>query len=238
MLVPFPLAIGVILGLVVGLVSGSWLWGLIVLVVAALAVGAALFFFADHIALRLIGARPLAAGGSQKLRNQLEELCARTGISEPDLYTVGAGSPAIASFGRSEPRLVVTDGLTDALTVVELEAAIARELGKSRAGSTTVDTLAVPFLTLPLAPFAGLRDRLLALFRGGDHDARVDLEGVGITRYPPGLAAALAKMAEGGGRPAGGSAATAHLWAVPEVDGQAAPGTYAFADRVELLAEL
>lgn len=233
MLLPVPLLIATVVAVIVGFAS-SWLWAVVAFVVVALAVAAAAYFFAESIALKLLGARPLNEQGSLQLRNQLEELCARTGVVEPDLYTVGAGAPAIASVGRKGNSLIVTDGLSDDLTVVELEAAVARELARTQSGSTTVDTLAVTFLTLPFGPFGGLANKALNFFRGGDHDARTDLDGIAITRYPPGMTAALNKM---GDRPSG-SAAVAHLWAVGSRTASSHAGNYGFDERLELLREL
>lgn len=234
LLVPLPALAGLVAAIVVGLISGSWLWALIAFVLVLALVFALAFYFADAITLRLLGGRPLREGGSHMLRNQLEELCARTGVTEPDLYTVGEGAPAIASFGRQRPSLVVTDGLSEDLTVVELEAAVARELARSRSGSMTVDTLAVTFLTLPFGLLGGLGTKLLHFVRGGDHDARTDLEGVEITRYPPGLSAALSKMK----MPANQPAAVSHLWSSGPNDDAAAIGRFGLAERLELLNEL
>jgi hypothetical protein len=238
MLIPIPLLIGLLLGIIVGVATGSFFAAWLTLLIVSMVVAVVLYFAADAIALKLLGARPLAADGSRQLRNSLDELCARTGLNEPMLYTTGPGSPAIASFGRREPSLVVTDGLSDDLTVVELEAALARELARSQSGATNVDTLAVPFVTLPFGMFEGLTRRILQWFRGGDYDARCDLEGVGITRYPPGLAAALRKMTEADSRSASGAAAVAHLWAVRPQTGKLAPGQYGVVERLELLSEL
>jgi hypothetical protein len=234
MLLPLPVVVGSTIAVIVGLVSGSWILAIVTLIVVALAVAVAAFYAADYLALRLLGARPLAEGATQALRNQLEELCARAGVAEPDLYTVGAGEPAIASCGRARPAFVVTDGLTESLTVVELEAAVARELARVRSGAGTVDTLAVPFVTLPLAPFGHMSDRVLNWFRGGDHDAKCDLDGIAITRYPPGLSEALKKMRVPGGKRA---RSVAHLWAVGGPT-TAKAGTFGIEERLELLSEL
>lgn len=230
MLVPMPLIAGVVAAIIVGLISGSWIWAIIALVAVALVAAAIAYLMADQIALSLIGARRLHEGGSQSISNQLEELCARAGIAEPDLYTVGPGAPAIASAGRGEnSALIVTDGLSDALTVVELEAAVARELARIRLGNTTVDTLGVSFLT---APLGGLGRRILDKLRGGDHDARIDLDGVSITRYPPGMYAALSKME----LPPGTKSAVRHLWAASDTGGDT--GHFGLEERLELLQEL
>ncbi len=235
MFLPAPLLFGFVVGILVSVLS-SWIWGLVAFLAAAAFMAVLLYVFADAIALRLIGARPLAESGSLTLRNQLEELCARAGISEPDLYTTGAGAPAIASLGRTDPKIIVSDGLCDDLTVVELEAAVARELGRIRTGATAGDTLAVPFLTAPFGWLGSFSSRALDWFRGGDHDARVDLQGIEITRYPPGLMAALNKMTDSG-TPAG-SAATRHLWAAGTRATSDQPGNWGLDDRLQMLNEL
>ena len=235
MLMPLPLVVGSIIGVVVGFATGSWLWAIVALVITALAIGAVAYLVAESLALRLLKARPLASGGSLALRNQLEELCARTGLAEPDLYTVGAGTPAIASVGRAGSALVVTDGLTDDLTVVELEAAVSRELARIRSGSTTIDTLAVAFITVPFGFLGGFAEKALRFFRGGDHDARIDLDGIAITRYPPGMTAALAKMTA---VPSAASKAASYLWAVGSRSSNPTPGSYGIDERIELLQEL
>lgn len=237
MALPLSSAIAVVLFLVVWVISGSWWIALIVaLVIAGLAAGA-LWVAADSLALRALGARPLAVDGSVALRNQLEELCARAGVSEPEIYTVGPGPAAMASFGTSDPKLVVTDGVSDDLTVVELEAVVARELGRIKTGMTSIDTRAIPFLTMPFGPIGGLGTKLLAFFRGPDHDARVDLAGVEITRYPPGLSAALKKMQTAGATPPG-SLAARHLWAVDSEQNADIAGHFGVGERLDLLSQL
>ena len=234
MLLPLPLLVALVVGVVLGLVSGSWIVAIIAGLLGGAAAGVAAFVLADRVALSLLRAHPLAPSAAPELRNQLEELCARTGVGEPDLYTVGPGAPAIASCGRNQKALVVSDGLTEDLTVVELEAAVARELARAKSGATTVDTLAVTFLTLPFGLVRGLADRALRFFRGGDNDARCDLDGIAITRYPPGMVATLAKMTDA---PAS-SPAVRHLWAVGTHGDGGRPGTYRIEDRLELFREL
>lgn len=235
MLVPLPLVLGTLIGVIVGFATGSWLWALVAFLLVAVAIALAAFYAAEGLALRLLKARPLAEGASVMLRNQLEELCARTGVTEPVLYTVGAGAPAIASFGRTTNALVVTDGLTDELTVVELEAAVAREIARMLSRSTVIDTLAVSFITVPFGFLGNVADKALNFFRGGDYDARMDLEGTAITRYPPGMTAALSKMTA---VPSQAADAVAHLWAVGRRKSTGEPGSFGIDERLEILQEL
>jgi len=237
MAIPLPAAVALIVFVLVWIIAGSWWIGLIFGVLIALLVAGALWFMADSLAMRALNARPLASDGSVSLRNQLEELCVRAGLAEPEIYTVGPGPAAVASFGMNEPKLVVTDGVSDELTVVELEAVLARELGRIRQGSTAADTLAVPFVTMPFGGLGGLGAKMLAFFRGPDHDARVDLAGVEITRYPPGLSAALKKMRSTESVPMGSRAAR-HLWAVTDQHQSDVAGHFGVEERLALLAEL
>ena len=71
-------------------------------------------------------------------------------------------------------------------------------------------------LTPILAMLPGsLRARMLAWYMG-EHRAMLDDFGaVNYTRYPPGLAAALDRMAEGSTVVAGAGRTSAHLWVVP-----------------------
>ncbi len=64
---------------------------------------------------------------------------------------------------------------------------------------------------------------------------RIDLDGIAITRYPPGMTAALAKMTA---VPTAASKAVSHLWAVGSGPSGATPGSYGIDERLELLQEL
>jgi len=73
---------------------------------------------------------------------------------------------------------------------------------------------------------------MLDIVRGGDHDARADLDGVAITRYPPGMTAALSKMQA----PSGQKRSVAHLWATGR--GEGGIGRFGLDERLQMLQEL
>lgn len=138
--------------------------------------------------------------------------------------------------------IVVTTGLLEKLNRIELEAVLAQQISRIRDEQLGLDTVAVttggaallvtdlalgerpagrsgagglrlpavvgyPFLVLaPLSAWA-LRHAV-----SPDRDQTADLTGVGITRYPPGLIAALTRIRDDGSVPTGGIRATAHLW--------------------------
>lgn len=197
--------------LIVGIVApGSlgWIVGLAVGFVAAFVCMVALERRAPDAALRSLGATPLPDGAEPRLESLVESICASHGISRPRLYVVESRAPDAAVAGNvADTRLVVTTGALRQLDRLELEAVIARELVQFGSGVHAATVLAaVAPLYGPLAPRVRARvldDRRLA---------RVDIDGVRLTRYPPALAAVFEKAAASDGVP--DRAASRHLWLV------------------------
>lgn len=185
-----------LLGGLVGLVLGAgWLLGVLALIVA---VGA--YLFSDRLALALTRAEPADPVDHARLHNLVEGLCVAAGLPKPELYVVeDPASPSAFSVGRNpgHASLVVTTGLLDKLTRVELEGAIAHELAHIRTYDTLVNTTAVG---LPLLRLALPKRR----------EAAADVHGVRLTKYPPGLAGALEKLRRE--PPRSRPWLTAHLW--------------------------
>lgn len=237
----------VLLAIVVFLVA--WLIGagvvvalLIALVLVAL-IGALLYFGAEPITSRLIGATSPGSSMHPRLENTVEELCARTGVSEPQLMMINSDFPDAVAYGTSSSsaRLAVTNGLLNQLSVVELEGVIARELGRIRSGAIRFDTLGVAFVRAPLALFGALGARVVDWARGDDREVQDDLVGVDITRYPPGLVSALGtihtKRAEGS-LTCPGSKLTDHLWVRGQRSRAEQPGQWSLNERIAVLQEL
>lgn len=208
---------GVVAGAVV--VGAGALAGVpVVLAVAAGLVAAAgvavwLWCRAPGAALRALGASPGGGrGGAPRLANVVENLCAAHGLAEPELHVTEPDAPnaAVAGRGRSGSHLVVTRGLLETLDRLELEAVVARELCQIRRGVRGATVLAGVAGLLGSGPVAGW-------FVGRLFDARHviddDLEAIRLTRYPPALASALTKIAEGG-RNRSPVPAGRHLWVV------------------------
>lgn len=232
------LVVAVILTLVLGLVGLGWLWALIIGLVVAALVGLGLWFFTDTLVANLVGATETSSL-HPRLSNLSEELCARSGVTEPRLLMVNDDAPNAVAFGRSRSSasIAVTNGLVNQMSVVEVEGVLARELGRIRSGEVVWDTLGVSMVRLPLAPFGSLGRAAVDWARGGDHDVRSDLEGVSITRYPPGLMAALERMnATGAARP--GAGITEHLWTSGPDRQRGAVGEWSLDERIAVLQEL
>lgn len=174
-----------------------------------------------------------------------------------------------------EAAIVVTSAVVQDLSRIEVEAVLAHQLARIRRGDAVVGAAAVVCLTgLPLlagppggwarGAIEGLRPapgavgmapvmvgaplvRLLATRNRAEADvALADQAAVEITRYPPGLQAALEKVPADAAVPAAASPATGPLWLVgPAVDGPAGEAVRRVyevrrpvAERIEVLQEL
>ena len=203
----------------VGLLAGVLVavgWALYVRARVAGAVGAVL---AD------VRATPLAEGAAPRLTNVVEGLCVASGVSEPEIWTVAApAANAMALDAGGRTALVVTDGLVEHLGLVELEGAVANLLGRVKDGSARLSTTAVAVRRLPMSSVYA-PDRLVAEGLGEQYAVRSDLEAVRITRFPPGLRAALEQASSAGTTVPGGRADLAHLWLAPVGDHGDAPAS-------------
>lgn len=211
---------------------GFWVLGIHAIWPAILiggAVGASLWFQADATVLRRSGAVAPDRQRHARFFNVADGLCVSAGVRDPGLYVVD--DPALNAFavGR-DPRhgaLVVTSGLLDALDRMELEAVVAHLVALVRDDAMSASTMAavVPFAPTPAALAAG-------------HHARADLAAVSLTRYPPGLIAALEKIESVGSvlhRPV---KAGAHLWVAPPSADPASETHQPLAQRIATLREL
>lgn len=183
---------GALLGGAPGIVGGA---------VVGVLVAAAAYFFSDRIALAAVKARPAHVVDQARLHNLVEGLCVAAGLPKPALYVVSDPAPNAFAAGRNPANasLVVTTGLLDDMTRVELEGVVAHELAHIRNHDTLMTTTAVGLLFLR---------GLLPPRR----ETMADASGVRITRYPPGLISALEKLRGGRADRPSGSWITAHLW--------------------------
>jgi Zn-dependent protease with chaperone function len=211
--------------------SMSWIIGLAVGLAVAIAVMLLLERRAPEAALRSLGAKPIPEGAEPRLESLVESVCASHGISEPKLYLVESRAPDAAVAGNSnDTRLIVTTGALRQLDRLELEAVVARELVQFGSGIHAATVLTA------VAPLYG---PLAAMIRGKVLDdrrlARVDIEGVQLTRYPPALVTAFEKAATSDGVP--DRPASRHLWLVGP-QGVAGGVQPALAERIDTLREL
>jgi len=203
--------VGVVLGVVVAVG-----WALFVRSAVARSVGTVL----DGV-----GAVRLEPASSPRLANVVEGLCVASGVAEPELWTVAAPTAnAMALDAGDRTALVVTEGLVAHLGLVELEGAVANLLGRVKDGSARLATTAVAVRRLPLSSVYA-PDRLVAEGLGEQYAVRSDIEAVRITRYPPGLRAALERAASAGTAVPDGAPDLAHLWLAPVAPADDAPAS-------------
>ncbi len=190
------------------IVLGYGLGGLVVAAVIGGTTSLAAWWKSDAIALRMSHARPAGEVDCARLHNLVEGLCFAGGLPKPRLYLVDDDAPNAFATGR-DPRhaaVAVTTGLLDKLNRIELEGVLAHELSHIKNYDTLVSTLAVTLVGVVtlgrMMPFAVSRRRELL----------ADVNGISLTRYPPGLIAALEKLRDDGTVVHAASRATAHLW--------------------------
>jgi heat shock protein HtpX len=130
----------------------------------------ALYWYADRVALGLVGARELPVGAAPGLHSTIERLAARAGVAKPRLYLMDDGLPRTLATGRG-PRgstLAVSAGLLSAASPAELEAVLAHELAHVRHRDVVVQTSVVVLAAtlLELSRVGGWFQRVLLWFLG------------------------------------------------------------------------
>jgi heat shock protein HtpX len=229
----FALPLGVIAGLI-GL-AGGWIVAVALFVVVSIAAAAWARFGGDRRVRASVGGHPADPSRHARLVNLLEGLSAGAGIRVPALRVMDQpGLNAMAAGLRPDRALVaVTEGLLEELTRIELEGVLAEVVVQIRRGDT------VPLTVLAATWGWGARFTVPP-----DRDVASDQLAVSLTRYPPGLEAALAKMAAHGTAVTGVRRGLSQLWLAdpappqPDAGREGHAGRLPLEERVEALREL
>lgn len=115
------------------------------LVFFGLLVAGAAYWYADRVALGMVGARELPLGEAPALHATLGRLAGLAGVAKPRLYLMPDGHPRSLVAGRG-PRgsaIAVSQGLVTAATPAELEGLLAHELVHIRHRDVLVQTSVV-----------------------------------------------------------------------------------------------
>lgn len=228
------------------------------------------YWKSDAVVLAVCRARPAEPASYPRLHNLVEGLCVAAGLAKPRVYVIDDEAPNAFAVGRS-PRhaaIACTTGLLDAMSRIELEGVLAHELSHVKSYDVLVSTVAVTLLGgLTLLSDAGLRllsrgawaavgalgaalvvtapldAQLLRLAVNGRREGFADVNGVRLTRYPPGLISALEKLEMATTVVQSSSRATDHLW----IESPLARGPWLnrlfdthppLAERIQILKEL
>lgn len=204
-------------------------------VIAALAVliaGTALA--AGRIVGRLAGARPPEAAEAERMEVYVEALCLGAGLPVPRLVVIDDEACGALAYGRG-PRtatVAVTTGLLEVLAPVELEGTLAHLLARIADGTARHDTRLCA-LGLLGGPFGtSWASRHLDAARV----VAADVGAARLTRFPPGLMGALARMDESAPGLGRRSPAIRHLW-MHEALGPGRQKVH-LADRITVLGDL
>ena len=203
--------------------------------VGALAVGvAAALASAGRIAGRLAGARAPTPAEAERMEVYVEALCLGAGLPVPRLAVIDDEAPGALAYGRG-PRtatVAVTTGLLDGVAPVELEGTLAHLLARIADGTTRRDTrlCALALMVGPLG--ASLASRRL----DAAQIVAADVSAAQLTRFPPGVVGALARMEDTAPRLKRRSPAIRHLW-MHEALGPGRQRVHV-ADRITVLGDL
>lgn len=193
-----PVLPALVLAVVLGALLAWWLAPL-VLVVLTLAGAAWLWRAASTRPLVRLGATPLgsATRRSARLHNLVDGLCAVAGLPRPRVLVLADDGMNALVVGTSADTaaLVVTQGLVEGLSRIEMEGVVAHQLSHIRRGDALVGAVAAVTAGPLVAWWPALGSRAAAALLDGREEP-ADAAAVGLTKFPPGLAAALDKMAE------------------------------------------
>jgi heat shock protein HtpX len=122
-----------------------------IFVFSGLLMGVGAYWYADRVALGMVGARELLPAEAPALHSTLESLAARANIVRPKLWLLADGHPRALAAGRGPgggSAIAVSTGLLAALTPAELEGVLAHEVAHIRHRDVLVQTTAVVIAAL------------------------------------------------------------------------------------------
>jgi heat shock protein HtpX len=106
--------------------------------------GAVMYWYAERIAMGMLGARELLPGEAPALHATVASLAGRARVIPPKLYVILDSYPRAASAGRGAhggSALAVSSGLLSVATPAELESVVAHELAHLRARDVLLQTI-------------------------------------------------------------------------------------------------
>lgn len=202
-----------LIAVVLGFVGGGWMSLLGAAALGALWIVAILAFQGAVLRRGSIAQRGLKTLDDDRFASLVHGLAADHGIAAPELLVIEEGGPNAVVVRRPRARLAVSRSLLETYTRTELEAVAAHSLVRLASGHLTFAHLASALgrWGSRFAPRVGFEE---------------DVHAAALTRYPPALAAAIAKA-----EPATG--ATGPFWFVAHDRTHRSP-----AERISALQQL
>lgn len=240
LLAPLGALVALVVFAVTALVGVPIVLAAVVSVVIGVTIVVLLFHQADALVLKGLRVQKADVRTQPRVLNVLDGLCDSHGFRKPAVVIVDDPARNACGFGRHAHHgtMALTSGLVDSLDRLQLEGVLARELtalsAKSRPAATTIVSLR-RFLPRRMG------DNLVRRVQGDERAVRDDFEAVRYTRYPPGLAAALATIDGGTSVVTGANRAARHLWLVDPIDAASDEGAsddWPVNTRVAALREL
>jgi heat shock protein HtpX len=214
---------------------------LLAAIVLAVAIVSLLAGRADERVLSQFRTIPATEADHGRYLNLIENLSLSSGVPEPTLLLIDSQAMnglAVAAKDRSS--IVVTSALVSGLELVELEGVLAALIVRIKTGDAAAATEAAligqRFIDSSLGAIAksSASKRILALV-DSDRELVCDQAAVSLTRYPPGLARALAKIADAPNDVPAASIGTSHLWLVPTHPAKAIVPSVDLGTRIDAL---
>src|SRR3954471_3662317 len=170
-------------GAAIGVLIGHGLIATIVALVFAGAMAALSYWKADLIALRGRRAEPADPDQYRRLHNLVEGLCIASGLPKPGVYIVDDPAPNAFATGRDPKHaaIVVTTGLLEKMSRIELEGVLAHELSHIRNYDILVTTLTVTVVRVLAIPPLSTSIRRYAV--NPEREFSADAAGAQLTRY-------------------------------------------------------
>jgi heat shock protein HtpX len=116
-----------------------------VFVFCGLLLGVAAYWFADRVAMGMVGARELLPGEAPLLHSSVERLAARAGVMKPRLYVIPDGFPRALSAGRGamHSAVAVSTGVLGWAAPAEVDGLLAHEVAHVKNRDVLIQTTAV-----------------------------------------------------------------------------------------------
>ncbi len=176
----------------------------------ALLASGGLAFYADRVALGMVGARELTLAEAPAVHSTIERLALLAGVPKPRLFLLPDPHPRALAAGRGARAAAVamSSGLLGVLTPAELEGVLAHELAKIHNRDVTVQTplVVLSAMVVELSRIGGWLERALLFVLGPvaasflhlmltpKREFAADRVAAGLCGSPHGLADALIRL--------------------------------------------